>query len=604
MTFTFESNDYAIRSSEIGSEHFGTIYSTFFGMSAYEAQTALIGGTSYRWPGGTRGELARDTGDKDGDFDTSEYLFSLTQDNLMTIAGKGLSDIMAAAVEASADLSIFLPSVRYLDDPDTAAAEVEGFMTALLNGEYGALPEKLVIEIGNETLDGSVERAEAYGTLADIQIRAITNVMERFEGDLPNIDIAVQIGRSAEEDAAIRGELSDAALSAVDALIAHHLPINMNNHNKTLEASSAIDAGDSRFTRSIDYIEAWEKAVSRAAKDARIDLDFIVSAWTVGPSSSFSLSDLAYQDIGARQARTTVDTFAQLLGAGADAASLWGIDARSNPNFFTKLEGGEVIVSHGGEAFKLMAESLQGMRLLDGYEQTDDALSWVYGFEDNQKYVLFVVANDIDGIETVTIDVEGIDTSQMIDVARVSTADLSGSGDLRLYETPETSEYTFAVSGDTFDFDLTQDFEVNRLTIWKDDAAEPGQSANWNAHSAASALFSNGGAKSLLSQRDTDWSAKGTSADEIIVDDAGNDLIAGGGGSDQFIFRPNGGDNIVFDFGEDGADELVFYAFGYRSDDEARAQMVATDEGVYFEDQGTSIFLDGVIVDSVDAFEF
>lgn len=607
--FDFTSGDYAIHATTVSARHFGTVYSTFYGLDAFEAQTQLIGGSGYRWPGGTRGETALDEFDKDGDLDTSEYLFSLTQENLTTIAGKGLSEVMAAAVASNAEFSIFVPSLRYLDDPETGAADVKAFMEKLLSGHYGALPRSMIIELGNETLDGSVERAEAYGHLADQQLLAIKSVIGSHIGEIPDIKIAVQIGRSAQEDAAIRDAISKDAMGMIDALISHHLPINIDNHNKTLVAESPLDEGDSRFTRSTDYIDAWERAVAEATRKSAIDLEHIVSAWTVGPPSDFSASDLEYQDIGARQGRTTVDTFVQLLAAGADAASLWGIDARANPNYFTKYDEGQIIVSHGGEAFKLMSESLEGMSLMNGHVQQPDAGSWVYAFEDSQKYVLFVVANDIDAPETVTISLDNVDISRAVESVRLSS-DLildapNNQDDMRAYEVPVIAHDTIMLGADEFDFVVSQDFEVNRLTVWKEEATETAPISNWDSLSAASSLFSAGSGKTVVAEDDAHWGLTGTSSDEMIFDKAGDTLITGNGGADQFVFRPNGGKNIIFDFGQGSEmDELIFYAFGYASDAEAREKMSITDRGVYFEDQGTSILLDGLTVDTLDEFQF
>lgn len=608
--YQIETGSYASEAPEVSSAHFGAVYSTFFGLSAYEAQSGTIGATNFRWPGGTRGEFAIDELDKDGDGDVAEYLYGLHNDNLMAIGGKGLSDCLAAAVAAGADFALFLPSIRYLDDPETSSAAVEAFVTQLLNGAFGTLPRKVVIEIGNETLDGTADRARAYGELADVQIQSIQRAIDAFEGTLPDIEIGVQIGRSAEEDAAIRDAISDKALSSIDVLIAHHLPINISNHNKVLASTSQIDVGDSRFTRSVDYIDNWEKAVARVTKDAAVDLDFFVSAWTVGPSSPVSHSALEYQDIGARQARTTVDTFVQLLAAGADAASLWGIDGRGNPNFFIKLHDGSTVTSHGGEAFKLMSESLDGMRLLGGHLQAEDSSNWVYAFEDTEKYVLFVVGNDIDGTETVTIELDNVDTDRAIEVARIGTT-ITDTGDLvdgdetRQYETPILSTKHFSVAADEFQFDLSQDFEVNRLTVWKDVDAVENIAPAWDSKSASQQLFSDDAKSSVLSGRDNDWSIGGTETDEVIVDAKGDNLLSGGGGSDRFVFRKNGGDNIILDFGQgDGADQLLFYGFGYASNDDARSHMSINQEGVLFQDQGTSVLLDGLMMDDLADLTF
>ena len=608
--FDFSSSLYAEYAEPVSDRHFGSIYSTYFGLDAFEEQAELLGATGYRWPGGTRGETARDHADKDGDLDTEEYLYSLTQEDLITIDGKGLTDVMAAARSADVELSIFIPSIRYLEDPAQGAADVAGFLGKLLSGHYGELPRSLVLELGNETLDWTVERAEAYGILANRQLLAIRSVVDSFPGALPDIEVAVQIGRSAAEDMAIRNAMTTDALAMIDGLIAHHLPINMNNHNKILPAESDIDEGDSRYTRSIDYVEAWEKAVAQASRDPGIELDFLVSAWTVGPSSDFPSSLLDYQDIGARQGRTTVDTFVQLIASGADGAHVWGIDARSNPNYFSKPVDGVVTLSHGGQAFKMMAESLEGMRLMDGHVQSADADAWVYGFEDTEKYVLFAVANDLENSAPLSITLDNVRTDVPVEVVRLATEYTAGApsgevgADLRMYEVPIVSQDSFSIESGEFQFVLSEDFEVNRLTVWKEEIATS-QLIDWNPLGAASNLFGGGLERTVVAGNDDHWALIGTERDDVIVDKAGDTLIKDYGGADQFVFRPSGGSNVIFDFeGGEGADEVLFYAFGYDSKAEARAHMSIVDEGVFFQDQDTSILFDGVTVSTIDEFFF
>jgi hypothetical protein len=601
----------ASRGSQITSDHFGAIYSTFYGLSAFLNQSDLVGSSGIRWPGGTRGEQSIDIYDKDGDGDSQEYLFSLTQDDLTTIPGKGLSVAMAAAVDRGVTFSTFMPSLRYVDNLDAAAADAQGFISKLIAGDYGILPSRLIIELGNESLDGSLGAAAAYGRVANALLTGANSAFAAAGIDPANLNIsfAIQIGRSAAEDAAIRGQVSTSGLAMIDSLIGHHLPINIYNHNKIVADGAGVDAGENRYERSADYIEDWSRAVSLARKSAIGELDFIVSAWTVGPSSDVASSAVIYQDIGARQGRTTIDTFANLIGAGADGASLWGLDARDNPNWFTKLEGGVTEISHGGVVFQMMAESLQGMWLLDGYQQhwamtgAAEAPVSVYAFEDADKYVIFVAANDIDGSQTVTLRFDDIDTSVAMQVSRLHTSTplATGNLDARFLETPATNDFSRLLGADSFDFTVTEDYEVNRLIIAKDPAVSGPQ---WDSLTAADSLFSGSTAREVLVLGENGWSLRGTAADEVLVDNAGDDMFQGMGGSDVFAFRPNGGRNVIFDFeqNESGVDMLRLSGFGYETSDEARAHMTLTDEGVLFSDRGTTILLDGFVLDTIDHF--
>jgi hypothetical protein len=257
----------------------------------------------------------------------------------------------------------------------------------------------------------------------------------------------------------------------------------------------------------------------------------------------------------------------------------------------------------------MMAESLQGTKLLDGFQQdwartgAAEAPVSVYAFEDAEKYVIFVAANDIDGSQTVTLRFEDIDTSIAMQVSRLHTTmsgNASGSN-ARYFETPQTNDFSLILGADSFDFTVTEDYEVNRLIISKDPAPV---GPAWNGLSAADSLFSGASARTVLTSDANGWCLRGTEANEILVDNAGDDMFEGMGGSDVFAFRPNGGRNIIFDFEQnsEGVDILRLMGFGYHTPEEARAHMTMTDAGVLFSDLGTSILFDGFELDSIDQF--
>ena len=304
--------------------HFGSTWPTYDGLGDFRAQAQ---GSSYnRWPDGTRGERASDVADTDDDGCTYDHLFDPMQDDVPLNEGKRLSDILNAACEVGATLLLFLPTIRYLDDPDAAAEAAHSFVTKLLKearGGNGASSFEITIELGIETLDGSLARAHVYGVVADAQLGVIRKVLSKTPTDI-DLDIALQIGRSATKDAAIRSEIKSDNLGAIDALVLHNLPSNNASYNIVLPTASNIDAGNPRFTRGVDYVHDWQVAVALTRETAHVELDLLASAWTVGSADVVDGLDQNFQDFDARQARTTIDTFAELVGAGVDSASLWG----------------------------------------------------------------------------------------------------------------------------------------------------------------------------------------------------------------------------------------------------------------------------------------
>lgn len=492
IEYTISAGSFVNQHEQIESRHFGGIYATFHGLNTFEDQIDALSLGHIRWPGGTRGEQARDINDADRDGNTGEYLFDLRADDLLLVPGKGFSDMLHLAASTGRSLSTFLPTQRYYANLDAAASDAAYFMGRLLDGDFGPLPHALTIEIGNESLDGTLETAMAYGAVANAQLTALLSIAESRGLDLAllNIDVAIQIGRSAEEDAAIRGQLSPMALSAIDALVVHHLPINLVNHNAILEASSPADEGDTRFTRTADYVDAWEAAIAPLRDGPGTPLDLYVSAWSVGGSHDPGTSLLQYHDYGARQARTAIDTFARLIAMGADGASLWGVDARANPNWFTRLEGDEIELSHGGEALRLMAESLPGAWLLEGYDQPIPASAmgtyedfWIYAYETEDAFILFLAANDIDTSVAINLSVPGIDEAQAVELTRLGTQidpDMPAwlnEDEVRLWERPDVTDTFIWAEDDTVQIELQQDFEVIRL-IARKDPSDPDGSVN------------------------------------------------------------------------------------------------------------------------------
>ena len=90
---------------------------------------------------------------------------------------------------------------------------------------------------------------------------------------------------------------------------------------------------------------------------------------------------------------------------------------------------------------------------------------------------------------------------------------------------------------------------------------------------------------------DGDDTLRGGDGDDWLTGGAGDDRLVGGEGADRFIFAPDGGSDLVRDFGMD--DVLDLSAFGLASLDEALAAASARAAGVTFDLSGTSIFVRG-----------
>ncbi len=326
---TIETGNYVDGVSLIGNQHFGGAYTTFFGLWSFDQQAEALGIRHVRWPGGTRGETHFDTNDADGDGDFDEYLYSLTNENILTVPGKGLSDMLDYVNANSMAFTMFTPVERYDGNPDQAEQDVRVFVSKLLKGAeggFGAVPADFTLEIGNESVGQGAIDAAGYGEIANLQIKAIRETLADPDLNPTGIDIkiAVQLGQTDAEDAAIRSQIDPENLVVIDSVVNHHLPNNIVTHNKTVSSTDPLDVGDSTFDRFSDYVGAWERAVGNAQGQDRTDLNYYVSEWTVGEAGQTDDWQLEFQDYGARQGRTVIDTFSQFVAAGADFGSTLG----------------------------------------------------------------------------------------------------------------------------------------------------------------------------------------------------------------------------------------------------------------------------------------
>ena len=538
--------------SVVGDQHFGGIYTTFFELKSFAKQAEAIDVHHIRWPGGTRGETQRDTNDADGDGDTEEFLYSLTQEDILTVPGKGLTDVLNYANSASMAFTMFVPVDRYANNLDAAEQDVRQFVTKLLKGSdggFGELPDSFTIEIGNESVGMGVVDAAQYGQIANRQLTAIREVLADSELNPSGLDlkVGVQLGQDFEEDAAIRSAIAVENLAIVDVVVNHHLPLNIVTLNKPIDATHPHDEGANTFDRFKDYVAAWERDVANAQGSDRIDLNYYVSAWTVGSAGETEDWQLEYQDYGARQARTAVDTFSRMVASGVDSAALWGIDARSNSNWFSTLANGEVQLSHGGEVFQLMSESLIGTKLNTGYAQSvpnsvhgSFSNYWIYSYENADKIVLFLTANDLIEPVDVTIKLQSIGGIDSIEATRVGThVDTAFAGDpnsaeARLHERPTVESVSAQFDDSHINFTLTQDYEVVRFIIDKSAPPVQYEALNITGSSREDKLIGDSGNDSIFGGNGSDkiWGLQG------------NDLIQGGRGKDT-LFGGHGDDRIL-----------------------------------------------------------
>jgi len=212
----------------VGESMFGSVFTTYQPLSKFLASSATVFSHLIRYPGGA---LAEDSVAK----------YSLRFDDVYAepkpgdpgydaTAQKGLTDVLAAAVATHSDFSMVIPTRRYMSDVATGVEDLTYFLRRLLHGDFGPLPDHVILELGNETswlgwVNGVFTPGEgSYGYLANAFLEAIRTVLED-PVDNPNgieIDVALQIGTTAARgQAAIFDQIAPENLRTVDAFIRH-----------------------------------------------------------------------------------------------------------------------------------------------------------------------------------------------------------------------------------------------------------------------------------------------------------------------------------------------------------------------------------------------
>lgn len=408
----------APNASEIDSTALGARYVSYRNDARFEAHIDEMDPGLIVWPGG---DLAERRDDR----------FGFEYDDLYndTIDRPGLTEMMAFAVSQDAALSVVLPTVRYLGRENDLRNDVQGFMEKLLGGDYGPLPNELILEVGSEYyayFEDGAESAEAhYATLADIMVTEIALSLNDTTVNPGSLDvtIAVQAGRELARDADIRDGLSDYALQNTEMVIHHRFPVQTQGF-------------DGRIDDQIEINNAWEQDVQDAGGD---EPEMLVSAWNVaqltrGSALSMFLDDnddvaesdvdlearnhveferywqslLQDYDYGARHPGLILEGFSTFAEAGMDAGAVFGVDVIHPGRLSWRDEQGDDHLFAGGEMLKMIYESVEGTRALASDEDYDrTASATTYAFEGDDKLIVFVAAG-ADASTEVGIEIDGL----------------------------------------------------------------------------------------------------------------------------------------------------------------------------------------------------
>jgi hypothetical protein len=483
---------------------FGARYVSYYNVARFLGQTDEMTLGLVVWPGGALAE-------------TREDRFGFEYDGLYNSdTGKpGIAEMMELARDNGAGLAVTLPTARYLDDTASLRDDVSEFMASLLSGEYGALPETLIFEVGSEFymhFDGP-DAASDYASVADAMILAIAQALDDPEVNLIGADIAiaVQTGRTVTEDALLRDGLSDDAILRADMIIHHHFPYQPDNADSGLDAMQDIldawteDAGGETpetflsayniggLVRSavLDDWIAEQAAIGNVVTPEDVDLNARTNA-AFETYWQHRLSEAAY---GPEHATVLLELFSTHAEVGLDAAAVYGVDIIHPGRLSLRDVHGTDRVFMGGGLLEMLYESVGGTIPLVGEDayHRDNAVT-PYAFENDDKLVVFLAAGRV-APGALTFSVDGLGS----DYLALRADSLTGQTDpdwMRLFgiadnpavdETEEARTYAEAVrapaaavrTAEGVKLSLDEPYQILRLAFAKTDAGAA-EIAEWS----------------------------------------------------------------------------------------------------------------------------
>ncbi len=655
--FTINTNNFSYSGQLLTVSHFGIIQTGFGRPINFESDFAYMNGGNIRWPGGNLAEVQTDVYGLDipGIFDGTQ-MWTPDPDRHRS----DLTEMFSAANSSDVGFTMIIPTARYAQNIEIGKLHLGQLLSDILDGVYGPIPKEFTLEIGNEYYAQAEfqNNVSLYGEIANEFVGVISEFVDSNPGELADtLQVSIQLGRSQEEDELIRAEIDPGNISNIDILVAHQLPYRFEAVDA--EQYSFETGGETRTLARPELIRLqlalWQAKLD-AEGDAGKQLQYNLSGWSMGTGNQVNQIDLRFQDIGARQASGVLELFATHVGIGASATDLWGVNVRNRNSFSHQVEG-ESFFSAGGEVFRLMAESLKGSRLIDGYQKNDrsDPFS-VYSFRDLDTVTIFVAANDIpDTGYELDLKIDGFGSNFSATVNRLGNTNsmdtiLDASDPaLRLFDTPTLSSLPGNVAGDVLNINLTQDYEIFRIIIEHDnperavvdffdfstaDEVIGGSNDDILLATLGKNLFVGSSGNDLLIGGVEGDFLQGGSGDDILIGDIsqkfysndilqpglGNDFLTGGGGKDTFVFRPNEGINTIaeLDFStilsgqavaigvdfEIAQDHLFFIGFDYASFSEALENINDGAAGfAVFYDQGTEINFFGLTTAEIQSME-
>ncbi|SNS43979.1 calcium-binding protein [Tropicimonas sediminicola] len=502
----------------------------------YDEAIRDLGLTNIRYPGGSITEWYFDINDPD-----RTSIWDPMRGEMRELLP--LSTFLAQAGAAGVGVNLVIPTGTLLEEgklgsrhpSDAAFADVKAYVADVLAGKYGDA-EIVGIEIGNEYwLSGEMTDAE-YARIASVIAEAAQEAIDDFaaSGDAPRgwqePEIAVQIGQYGRystdpghlQNDVIMEELSDEAVAAIDAVVAHYY---------TWGSYEELANFGYYFGRQQSWLE-----------DARFaGIEYHITEWNTANGRT--------EETGLKQASALLWMFSEMVEQGVDAAYVWPVQQYNSTNMAGNE--GDLGLSLAGEAFRLLSDSVKGMDLVarEGGTAGD-----VHVYSKGAETVVFI-ASRAEAAERFVLDLEslGLDGQfyWMTELGADGPADEVGATPVLTISAGE--ENAAAQQGFT-----VGSYGVLRVTFL--DGTRTGTDADrpdaYSGSERADILKGSGSADRLLGLGGADRIDGGAGAD-WIEGGAGDDTIDGGNQNDRI--DAGTGDDLVL--GGNGRD-LVFLGAG------------------------------------------
>lgn len=409
------------------STNFGFRYTGFRDFDRFLAQTTGTDTGMIGWPGGY---FAEDRPELYGyDFEGLSNPDSFIPP---------LSDMIALANAQGAGLSITLPTMAWLDDPEAIRPLVRDFMSDLLDGTWGELPDRFVIELGAEYYAhlshgeySTEEAAPLYGRLASVMIEEITAALEDPDVNLldQDVQIGIQAGRTDDCSCRIIDAMSPEALAEIDLLIVSRMPAffsgvdsGMADVETTLETwdESILDAGGGTpglFFTSFNVASPTRTEVADRFIADKLEAGVVLARDDLGLNDRTNAEFEQYwQDtlgryaLGLDQPRVLAELFSEYSALGLEGGTAFGVD-QIHPGRLSFVDAEGTPVSFLGMDFlQMLYPSVDGTRMLDVSLENDASDPYdVYAFEGEEHTTIFVMGDN--HAQSVTLDIEGLSSN-------------------------------------------------------------------------------------------------------------------------------------------------------------------------------------------------